>query len=60
VCVIEPITCAVNADCESPFQPRCDTATHRCVGCLGPADCADRTDGRTVCDPRGSCVPPRP
>jgi hypothetical protein len=58
LCVASAQTCYVNAHCPSPFQPRCDPVSNRCVRCTSNDDCAGRRDGLVRCDSNGSCVNP--
>jgi hypothetical protein len=53
-----PLSCSSNASCLSPALPRCDLAGARCVGCVDGSDCANRSDGLSLCSPSGSCVNP--
>ena len=50
-------SCSSNRDCQ-PSQPRCDSVSLRCAGCVAASDCANRPDGLTQCGSTGACVPP--
>jgi len=52
-------SCTTNADCSFAL-PRCDSESNRCIGCQNNVDCADRSDGLSVCTFTGACGNPSP
>jgi len=49
------LRCNTDDDCAPP-QPRCDTASNRCVQCLGTGFVADCPAGKICAQPAASCV----
>ncbi|MFZ5471543.1 MAG: hypothetical protein ACOZIN_19125 [Myxococcota bacterium] len=42
------VACTADVDCQNPGLPRCDPATHQCVGCTQNSHCPQ---GAPVCNP---------